>query len=70
MQVQTAFHITPNNDVTKIQTFDGIGQQVAANALRVAGKFGKAVLKGFYINGTYKKVVLESQWKNKSFKKQ
>lgn len=69
MQLQTSFRITPQTDVTKIQTMDGIGQSAVTDALRVAGKNGKAVLIGFFIDGKYKKVVLESHWKRTIVKK-
>lgn len=69
MQIESSFRITEHNFVPKIQTIAGIGQATAANALRIAGKNGKAVLTGFIINGKFKKVVLESHWKRTLVKK-
>jgi len=69
MSNATAFRITQSKSKAIDYTVGDVGQATATEAIRLAGKNGKAVLTGFFIEGIFKKVVLESQWKNKSFKK-
>lgn len=69
MKIHTAFKVFRPDSLTVSANIEGIGQKAAGKALELSGKHGKAVLTGFVIDGKFKKVVLESNWKRPFIKK-